>query len=343
MRTDELDFHLPPELIAQLPAESRAASRMLHYRTVDQSVAHRTFGDLPGLLREGDLLVFNDARVIPARFMLLKDTGGRVEGLFLKEMRPGRWHALLRNLGKCVVLRFAAAPEILATPIRFGENGEYEIDVHSDEPAMSLLNRIGRMPLPPYIKRDKEMDERDGADRERYQTVFAQSPGSVAAPTAGLHFTDAVLAALAARGIERTFVTLHVGMGTFKPVTAETLEAHAMHAEAYSISSAAADALNRAKRERRRIIAVGTTATRVIESQDDVFTDEKNDETAIFIYPPYRWKHVNAMLTNFHLPRSTLIALVAARVGLEEQRRLYSLAIAEKYRFFSYGDAMFLE
>jgi S-adenosylmethionine:tRNA ribosyltransferase-isomerase len=345
MRTDELDFDLPPELIAQTPTADRAASRLMHYRAADRSIAHRQFSDLPSLLRPGDLLIFNDARVIPARFTLRKGTGGRVEGLFLAEVRPGRWHVLLRNLGTHAgSLHFAAAPEILVTPIRFGDGGEYEIDVHADEPALVLLSRIGRMPLPPYIKRDKDADPRDQFDRERYQTIFARAPGSVAAPTAGLHFTEPILADLASHGVEHTFVTLHVGLGTFKPITADTLEGHAMHSEAYSISPEAADALNRAKHERRRIIAVGTTATRVLESHPakEPFI-EKTAETSIFIHPPYRWRHVDALITNFHLPRSTLIALVAARIGLDEQRRLYRVAIEERYRFFSYGDAMFVE
>jgi S-adenosylmethionine:tRNA ribosyltransferase-isomerase len=345
MRTDDLDFQLPAELIAQTPMADRAASRLLHYRTADRAVAHRTFTDLPGLLRAGDLLVFNDARVLPARFTLQKGSGGKVEGLFLAEPRRGEWRVLLKNLGPVkegMELRFPLAPEITARIMEKRGEGEYLLAV--DGEAGALLSRIGRMPLPPYIKRMKESDERDDFDRERYQTVFAKALGSVAAPTAGLHFTQKVMADLEARGIERTFVTLHVGMGTFKPVSVETLEAHAMHAEAYSIGAEAARALNRAKREGRRIVSIGTTATRVLESQPagEPFV-EKAGETNIFIYPPYEWKHVGAMITNFHLPRSTLIALVAARVGLEEQRRLYGIAIEERYRFFSYGDAMFLE
>lgn len=345
MRTDELDFHLPPELIAQAPTADRAASRLMHYRTADRSVTHQTFADLPALLRAGDLLVFNDAKVVPARFMLQKVTGGKVEGLFLKELAPGRWRVLLRNLGKAAgALHFADAPEVHVTPVQQIEGGEYEVDVDSAEPALILLSRVGRMPLPPYIKRDKEHDARDEADRERYQTVFARNPGSVAAPTAGLHFTPQILADLDARGVRRTFVTLHVGLGTFKPVTADSLEAHAMHVESYTIPAEAAEALNEAKSAGRRIIAVGTTATRVLESQPEgELFRATSGETGIFIYPPYRWRHVDALITNFHLPRSTLIALVAARVGLEEQRRLYQIAIAERYRFFSYGDAMFLE
>jgi S-adenosylmethionine:tRNA ribosyltransferase-isomerase len=349
LRTDDLDFHLPPELIAQEPPSEREGSRLLHYRRDDRSVAHRRFADLPKILRPGDLLVFNDAQVLPARFTLLKSTGGRVEGLFLEELRPGHWRVLLKNLGPtkgsaAAALRFAAAPEVVVTVVARGEEGEYGIELASNEPAAGLLSRVGRMPLPPYIKRGKEHDERDDLDRVRYQTVFARAAGAVAAPTAALHFSEALLGEFDAAGVERAFVTLHVGMGTFKPVTVEDLNDHRMHAEAYSIDAEAADALNRAKSEGRRVVAVGTTSARVLESQPagEPFA-AKTGETRIFIYPPYEWKHVEAMVTNFHLPRSTLIALVAALVGLDEQRKLYQIAIEDRYRFFSYGDAMFVE
>lgn len=345
MRTDELDFDLPPELIAQAPPPRRTDSRLLHYRREDQSVAHRTFSDLPALLKPGDLLVFNDAQVLPARFTLRKPTGGRVEGLFLRQIEPGRWRVLLKNVGTYAgPLAFADAPDVRVDVVRSLDGGEHEIVVHSDQSPAALLERIGRMPLPPYIKREKEHDPRDPLDRDRYQTVFAKEAGAVAAPTAALHFTEELLGELDRRQIERAFITLHVGMGTFKPVTTERLEDHAMHVESYSIDSAAAKALNRARRDGRRVVAVGTTSARVLESQpDDQPFVPRTSETGIFIYPPYRWKHVNALLTNFHLPRSTLIALVAAMVGLDEQRRLYDLAIRDRYRFFSYGDAMFIE
>jgi S-adenosylmethionine:tRNA ribosyltransferase-isomerase len=346
MRTDDLDFELPPELIAQAPLPERSASRLLHYRRAGRAVAHRTFDELPSLLRPGDLLVFNDARVVPARFLLRKQTGGLVEGLFLGQPRERRWHVLLRNLGGygSGPLTFVADPALSANVVRFGEGGEYEMEVNTEEPAARVLDRIGRMPLPPYIKREKGRDERDVLDRDRYQTVFARTPGAVAAPTAALHFTDRLLKQLDDRGVERAFVTLHVGLGTFKPVTADELSAHAMHSEAYTIGPEAADALNRAKREGRRIVAVGTTSARVLESQPaDRPVEPRTGETDIFIYPPYVWRHVGAMVTNFHLPRSTLVALVAALVGLDEQRRLYCTAIEERYRFFSYGDAMFVE
>jgi S-adenosylmethionine:tRNA ribosyltransferase-isomerase len=343
MRADDLDFFLPPELIAQAPAPQRSASRLLHYQRSDQSITHRIFSDLPALLRPGDLMVFNDARVIPARFTLRKNTGGRAEGLFLREVEPGRWRVLLRDVGSARQLCFAddaAMTVSIETPI--GE-GEFEIRIDTTESAHAILARLGRMPLPPYIKREKDRDGRDDSDRQSYQTVYAKSPGSVAAPTAGLHFTEDVLCEVDARGIERASVTLHVGMGTFKPVTADTLEAHAMHSERYEIEATAAEKLNRAQAEGRRIIAVGTTSARVLESYPDERWKPSTGETSIFIYPPYRWKRVGALLTNFHLPRSTLIALVAAMVGLDEQRRIYQTAIENRYRFFSYGDAMLIE
>jgi S-adenosylmethionine:tRNA ribosyltransferase-isomerase len=347
MRTDDLDFHLPPELIAQAPAPDRAASRLLHYRKSNHSLEHRTFSDLPQLLRRGDLLVFNDAKVVPARFLLRKNTGGGIEGLYLSEPSPGEWSVLLRNLGKApvgTVLHFAEAPEITATVLVKGMAGEYRLAVSAQEPALVVLNRVGRMPLPPYIKREKEHDARDEADRQRYQTVYARSPGSVAAPTAGLHFTEPILRELDSLGVERICLTLHVGLGTFKPVTAEALAEHAMHTEAYEVNEPAAAALNRAESEGRRIVAVGTTSARVLESWPAGQPwHATTGETSIFIYPPYGWKRVGALVTNFHLPRSTLIALVAAFVGLDEQRRIYQTAIEQRYRFFSYGDAMFLE
>ena len=343
MRTDELDFELPEELIAQEPTENRSASRLLHYRRSDGAIEHRQFSDLPRLLRGGDLLVFNDARVIPARFMLRKETGGLVEGLFLHQDGDGAWQVLLKNLrgGIGKELHFEEAAEVSATVLSQGAEGEYRMAVGVG--ATELLSRVGRMPLPPYIHRKKGHDERDEFDRERYQTVYAKESGSVAAPTAGLHFTEGLLRELEVAGVERTFVTLHVGMGTFKRVSSQTLEGHVMHREAYTISQEAAEALNRAKREGRRIVAVGTTAARVLESQAEREIVAKSGETGIFIWPGYAWKHVGGLVTNFHLPRSTLIALVAALVGLEEQRRVYKVAIEGRYRFFSYGDAMVVE
>jgi S-adenosylmethionine:tRNA ribosyltransferase-isomerase len=254
---------------------------------------------------------------------------------------------MLRNLGPVrpdAVLHFVDAPEVSASVTEQTQEGEYRLHIVGGVSPGQLLERVGRMPLPPYIKRAKVHDQRDDSDRQRYQTIYARHSGSIAAPTAGLHFTQAVMDDLSARGIERAFVTLHVGLGTFKPITAERLADHLMHEEMYSIDPPAVVALNRAKRDGRRIIAVGTTSARVLESQPDGGEfGPKTAATSIFIYPPYRWRHVSAMVTNLHLPRSTLIALVAAMVGLDEQRRIYHEAIERRYRFFSYGDAMLIE
>ena len=347
MRTDELDFDLPPDLIAQTPSENRSDSRLLHYIRADRAIHHRVFSDLADLLRTSDLLVFNDSKVIPARFALRNSTGGLIEGLFLSEPAPGQWIALLRDLGnakKGTSLIFDADPDIRATILANRGEGEFLLEISEKTSAAGLLAMLGRMPLPPYIRRDKRRDGLDELDRQRYQTVYAASPGAVAAPTAGLHFTEELLGRLDARGIERAMVTLHVGIGTFKPVVAETLEAHEMHAERFSIDAGAAESLNRAKRDDRRIVAIGTTSARVLESQpaDEPFA-AGSGSTSIFIYPPYRWKHVGGLVTNFHLPRSTLIALVGAMMGVEEQRRVYRAAIGERYRFFSYGDGMLID
>jgi S-adenosylmethionine:tRNA ribosyltransferase-isomerase len=254
--------------------------------------------------------------------------------LFLGQTAPHRWSVLLKNVGStrsltrcCISSTRRTSP---CASLERGEGGQFVVEVSTDEPAVQFLRRVGRMPLPPYIKRDKDHDARDELDRERYQTVYARSEGSVAAPTAGLHFTPQLLAELDAAGVERATVTLDVGLGTFKPVTADRVEDHAMHVETYQISEAAAEALKPRQARRRRIVAVGTTSARVLESQpDDRPFIAKSDQTGILIFPPYRWKHVGALLTNFHLPRSTLIALVAALVGLDEQRRVYDIAIRE--------------
>jgi S-adenosylmethionine:tRNA ribosyltransferase-isomerase len=347
MRTDELDFDLPSELIAQAPMADRSGSRLLRYQRESKGIEDRRFVELPDVLGAGDLLVFNDARVIPAKFVLRKSTGGRIEGLFLSEPEVGHWRVMLKNLGHAPVgteLEFESEPGLVAKlGAVFGE-GEYLLEIFPAQKAFEVLDRVGRMPLPPYIKREKGADPLDELDRDRYQTIYADAPGAVAAPTAGLHFTAELLEHLREKGVEMAKITLHVGAGTFKPVNADTLESHVMHRESYVISPMAAEQLNRAKFENRRIVAVGTTSARVLESwpPDKVF-EEWADSTQIFIYPPYRWKHVDALITNFHLPRSTLIALVAAMTGLEEQRRIYGQAIEKGYRFFSYGDAMLIE
>jgi S-adenosylmethionine:tRNA ribosyltransferase-isomerase len=278
--------------------------------------------------------------------MLLKPTGGRVEGLFVEQRQQGRAFVMLKNLGPVnpeLRLSFERQPEVGVRVINKLDGGLFEIQIEGEGTLIGVLDRVGRMPLPPYIKREKGQDDRDESDRARYQTVYAQAPGSIAAPTAGLHFTPALFEALDRVGIERTFVTLHVGLGTFKPIETSTLEEHVMHIERYALSEPTCEAINRAKREARRVVAVGTTTARVLESQPPGVIRPHEGQTQLLIRPPYEWKHVDALVTNFHQPRSTLIALVAALVGLVAQREIYREAIAQRYRFLSYGDAMLLE
>ncbi len=332
----DFDFDLPAELIAQQPLDDRASSRLLHVRP-DRLDGLR-FADLPQLVSPGEVLVFNDTQVIPARLYGRKPSGGRVEVLVERLLDPRRALALLRS---------SHSPKP-GTQVVFGDDGSaatvlgrrddfFELEF-ADE-VMAVLERHGHVPLPPYI------DHADSdADRQRYQTVYARRAGAVAAPTAGLHFTPGLLQSLQARGAQCVFVTLHVGAGTFQPVRVERIAEHRMHAERYEIAPAAAVAINAARAEGRRVTAVGTTSLRALESavgDDGVAAGE--GETRLFITAGYRFRVVDRLLTNFHLPKSTLLMLVSAFAGTERIRAAYAHAIAQRYRFFSYGDAMLLE
>ena len=339
MRTDDLDYPLPPALIAQEPAPDRADARLLHYRRDTRGVAHRRVGDLPEILRRGDLLVFNSTRVVPARFALRKPTGGLVDGLWLGG-GGRRWHVLLRNLGRIdpdATLAFDADPSATLRVLNKRADDGYDAECSRD--AADLLGEIGRMPLPPYIRRGRAADPRDAADRDRYQPVTAESGASVAAPTASLHFDPPLLARLADAGVDRTAVELTVGLGTFKPVTAADLSEHPMHRERWRIPDEAAARINAAP----RVVAVGTTVCRTLESQPPGPLRPGEGETGLLIQPGHAFGHADALLTNFHLPRSTLLALVDAMIGTSERRRLYEIAVAGRYRFFSYGDCMLIE
>lgn len=336
----DFDFDLPPELIAQRPAASRSASRLLHLRrdaNGQPRLDDRVFSELPTLLRAGDLLVFNDSRVIPARLHGHKASGGRVEMLVERLLGPCEAQAQLRaskppQPGSTLVFGEASATVL-------GRDGGFWT-LRFDRPLGPLLEAIGKLPLPPYIEH-----EPDAADLLRYQTVYAREPGSVAAPTAGLHFDEALLAALTAAGIGQAFVTLHVGAGTFAPVRSENLAEHRMHVERCEVGEATVRAIAQARANGGRVIAVGTTALRTLESAADEaggITPGIRD-TGIFITPGYRFRVVDRLLTNFHLPRSTLLMLVAAFAGLDTIRGAYAHAIARGYRFFSYGDAMLLD
>ena len=358
LRVADFDFHLPEELIAQQPPAVRGASRML---TVDRGtgrIADREFGDLPQLLQAGDLLVLNDSRVLPARLFGRRansrgkqEATGEIEVLLTSPNGLGRWSALVRpgkkvRVGDRLAFPYANGEIALeAEVLSAGEFGERELRF-SPPPALgksffSVLDEIGHMPLPPYIHREDALP-----DRERYQTVYARERGSVAAPTAGLHFTPEVLAAIEARGVEIARLTLHVGLGTFAPLRVEKLSEIRLHSERYTLSDEAAAALNDARAEGRRIVAVGTTAVRTLEHCARVFPSGQleghSGETEIFLSPGHRFQLVDAMLTNFHLPQSSLLMLVSAFAGREEVLAAYRHAVAERYRFFSYGDCMFL-
>ncbi|MCA9530296.1 MAG: tRNA preQ1(34) S-adenosylmethionine ribosyltransferase-isomerase QueA [Myxococcales bacterium] len=348
MRLDELDFDLPPELIAQAPLPERDGARLLVLDRGADRVTHHAIRDLPSLV-EPSLFVFNDTRVFPARLLGHKDSGGRVELLLVERLGPPaqtppfveRWVGLGRAskpLRSGVVISFADGA-LAARVLVPRDGGELEVELSADEPIDAAVERVGAVPLPPYIRRAP-----DPSDRERYQTVYASEPGAVAAPTAGLHFTRALLAALDAAGHRRAHVTLHVGPGTFRPVKTDELDAHAMHAERYDVSEGAAAATNQARAEGRPVLAVGTTVVRTLESAVDPSGEVRagSGSTRLFLRPPATLRVVDSLLTNFHLPRSTLIALVMAVAGVEPTRRAYAEAVRERYRFFSYGDAMLI-
>lgn len=352
MHLDEFDYELPAELIAQQPLTQRDASRLLRLDRRTGALEDRMFAGLPEMLRPGDLLVANDSRVFPARLTgrrAANSAGATVEVLLLAEVEPGVWDTLARPGRKLPVGERLAFPEgVCAEVIARGAHGERRLrfDAGNDFEAFNFdawLERHGNVPLPPYIHRGME---RPG-DRERYQTVYARARpdgGSAAAPTAGLHFTPDVLARLAARGIEWTTVSLHVGLGTFQPVTSERIEDHPMHSEHYAISAPAAALINAARGEGRRIVAVGTTAIRVLETAGIMGEVAAGaGESRLFLYPGSQFHMVDALLTNFHAPRTTLLMLIAAFAGLDPVRRAYQHAIAERYRFLSYGDCMLIE
>jgi S-adenosylmethionine:tRNA ribosyltransferase-isomerase len=356
MRTADFDFELPSELIAQTPAVERDQSRLLVLHRSSSKIEHRQFSDLPGYLRPGDVLVLNDSRVIPARLRGQNPaTGGRFEILLLEEVAGNDWWVMMRpgkraRAGSQIVLldRKGSQTDVTVTVVEANDAGHRRLRF-SGAPILERLDALGEVPLPPYIQRDLAGGE--DLDRRRYQTVFARPDGSVAAPTAGLHFTEAMLEKIRGLGVKICFVTLHVGFGTFAAVKTETLAAHTMHEERYEVSEDTARIVNDAKQAGVRVIAVGTTTLRVLESvaaQNQGRIIAGAGRTRIFVHPPFEFQIVAALLTNFHLPRSTLLMLASAFVAPKETsgRELllaaYSEAVREKYRFFSYGDAMLL-
>lgn len=357
MQTADFDYSLPEELIAQTPATGRESARMLVLHRHSGQLEHAGVTDLLRFLQPGDVLVLNNSRVIPARLRARNArSGGRFEILLLEENAKNDWWAMLKpgrraRPGSRLVVQDAEgnSTALLATVADVNEEGHRRLEFSGTEDLLQMLDAFGEVPLPPYIRRTGA--ETEAMDRERYQTVFAKSPGSVAAPTAGLHFSEGLLQNLRANGVDVCFVTLHVGLGTFAPVKAESLANHIMHEEYYSLDAATAGIINLARRERRRVVAVGTTTVRVLESvaaKNSGKLVPASGRTRIFIYPPYDFKMVDALLTNFHLPRSTLLMLVSAFAAPGETRgrelvlAAYAEAIRQRYRFYSYGDAMLL-
>jgi len=355
MKTEKLQFCLPPELIAQRPLPVRSDSRLLVVGRADGSLTDSRFERLGDFLASGDCLVLNDTKVLPARFFARRNTGAKIEGLFLAESAPGDWDVMLKGAGKIkpgekfyismfsrrrpgdVRTDFCSAEIIEKKP-----DATYRLKIDAQGNFQTILSRIGFPPLPPYIKRDDDL-ALAAVDKRRYQTVYARRPGAIAAPTAGLHFTSQLIGKLKQAGIRFAYLTLHVGTGTFKPIKTDNVNDHKIHQEWFSIDAENAAMMNAAKENGGRIIAVGTTSTRALETAATrAGIAATSGSTELFIKPGYKFKIVDAMITNFHLPKSTLLALVAAFAGLENILAAYRHAIEKRYRFYSYGDAMLI-
>ena len=337
MKTHDFYYDLPEELIAQTPLEKRDTSRLLKLDRFTGKVEHQHFYDIIDYLQPGDCLVMNDSRVLPARLLGHRPTGGAIEVLLLRDLGDKKWECLCKpgrkmQVGNQVIF---GNGELTATVVEVQETGNRVIEFHYEGIFLEVLERLGKMPLPPYIKEEL-------ADQERYQTVYSKEVGSAAAPTAGLHWTPELLEKVRQKGVKTAFVTLHVGLGTFRPVSAENILEHHMHAELCMISRETADVLNQTKAEGGRVICVGTTSCRTLESlvNDDGTFEAKSKWTEIFIYPGYTFKAMDGLITNFHLPESTLVMLVSAFAGRENVLAAYEEAVRERYRFFSFGDAM---
>ena len=337
MKTRDFWYDLPEELIAQTPLENRDTSRLLVLDRATGDVKHQHFYDIVDYLNPGDCLVMNDSRVLPARLLGHRPTGGAVELLLLRDLGDKKWECLAKpgrklQAGQDVIF---GNGELTATVVEVLDDGNRVVEFHYEGIFLEVLERLGKMPLPPYIKAELQ-------DQERYQTVYSKTVGSAAAPTAGLHFTKDLLEKIRAKGVTTAFVTLHVGLGTFRPVKAEEIAEHHMHSELCMISAETAKILNETKAKGGRVICVGTTSCRTLESlvNDDGTFEEGSKWTEIFIYPGYKFKAMDGLITNFHLPESTLVMLVSAFAGRENILNAYQIAVEERYRFFSFGDAM---
>jgi len=339
MQLSDFDYHLPTELIAQKPLAQRSASRLLRISPLTGDMINGQFTDITNFLNSGDLIVFNDTRVVPARLFGQKQTGGRIEVLVERILDD---HTLLAHVRASKSPKPGAVlllEDRISCVMTAREGALFELTQDSDKSWLTLLNEYGHMPLPPYIERAD-----DDEDLERYQTVYAQNPGAVAAPTAGLHFDQALITALESKGVETAHITLHVGAGTFQPVKVENIDEHVMHTEWVQVSQSVSDAISQAHSRGNKVVAVGTTVVRSLEAAaSDGSVKAFEGDVSIFITPGYQFKAVDAMITNFHLPKSTLLMLVSAFAGIELIQQAYQQAVEERYRFFSYGDAMLIE
>ena len=347
MRTEKLNYYLPPELIAQQPTDIRSDSRLLFFNRSNGELIDSRFSKIGDFLLPGDCLVLNDTKVLPARFFGQRSTGGKFEGLFLAENEPGIWEVMLKSarkvkIGETIYLKGRAKRRLQTVVLDKTSRGRCTLKMQTDANLETILEEIGFPPLPPYIKRTDNLNQA-AIDKVRYQTVYAHKAGAVAAPTAGLHFTKELIEQLKNKHVGFAYITLHVGTGTFEPITAENIEEHEIHQEQFRIDKENAHIINAAKEKGGRIIAVGTTSMRTLETAAcGSQIQAASGTTKLFIKPGYKFKITDAMLTNFHLPKSTLLALVAAFAGLENILTAYQHAIEQRYRFYSYGDAMLI-
>lgn len=352
MLISEYDYNLPEELIAQMPADKRDNSRMMVLNRKDRTISHKHFYDIVDLIEPNTLLVMNNTKVLPARLIGHKDTGAKIEVFLLKQNSKMQdehenWEVLIKPSKRVkpdTIIKISDELSVRAIK-RLEENGEWLVElIFNGNNVLDVLHRNGNIPLPPYIERKIPNEDLKKLDFERYQTVYAKDEGSVAAPTAGLHFTKEILKKLENKGVELAYVTLNVGLGTFRPVQCENVETHKMHSETFEISEKAAEQINRAKAEGKKIVAVGTTTVRTLETAYKKFGCIKacHDHSELFIYPPYEFKVIDNLITNFHLPKSTLLMLVSALAGKDFIFDAYKEAIENKYRFFSYGDCMYI-
>ncbi len=344
MKLEDFNYTLPEELIAQFPTQKRDMSKMLVLDRFDKSIIHRHFCDITDFLTEDDLLVMNNTKVIPARLYAKKDTGALIEIFLVREIEKDIWICLIKPSKRVKAGMLLMVSDELSVEVIEKDDDKWKVRLIYDGNIFEILDKVGNIPLPPYIERKMTSEEYKALDFERYQTVYAQKEGAVAAPTAGLHFTNEILSKLDKQGTKHCFVTLNVGLGTFKPVKCENILEHKMDSESFEISQETADIINNAKKQGKKIVAVGTTTVRTLETVMNKYGEIKpvKDSSQLFIYPGYEFKIVDKLITNFHLPKSTLLMLVSAFAGKDYIFKAYNEAIKNKYRFYSYGDCMFI-